>query len=193
MVFGTLILELEQEDPPNTTVHSQTVQKTLPPSQTAVKAGLSLPRHHTTLCLLSAEVSPSLHLCSHHHLVQCGHAMQRATCQDTVFPGLSLVTKWKVCVHMRVCVRVCVLSCFSHVQLFATLWTVALQTPHLWDSPGKSTGVSSHVLLQGIFVTQGLNPGLLHCRLILYHLSYRGSPVKDDLPAFQYTTNCLHF
>ena len=38
--------------------------------------------------------------------------------------------------------------------------------------------MGSHSLLQGIFPTQGLNPGLLHCKQILYHLSHRGSPVK---------------
>ena len=37
------------------------------------------------------------------------------------------------------------------------------------NSPGKSTRVSCHALLQGIFPTQGLNPGVLHCRQILYH------------------------
>ena len=42
--------------------------------------------------------------------------------------------------------------------------------------PGKNTGVGCHFLLQGIFLTQGLNPGLLHCRQILYHLSHQGSP-----------------
>ena len=35
--------------------------------------------------------------------------------------------------------------------------------------PGKNTGVGCHFLLQGIFLTEGLNPGLLHCRRILYH------------------------
>ena len=44
------------------------------------------------------------------------------------------------------------------------------------DSPGKNTGMSCHALLQGIFPTQGLNPGLPHCRWILYHLSHPGSP-----------------
>ena len=44
------------------------------------------------------------------------------------------------------------------------------------DSPGKNNGVGCHVLLQGIFPTQVLNPGLLHCRWILYQLSYLGSP-----------------
>ena len=44
------------------------------------------------------------------------------------------------------------------------------------DSPGKNTGVSCHALLQGIFPTQGSNPGLAHCRWILYHLDYQRSP-----------------
>ena len=46
------------------------------------------------------------------------------------------------------------------------------------DSLGKDTGVGCHALLQGIFPTQGLNPGLPHCRRILYHLSHQGSPRK---------------
>ena len=48
-----------------------------------------------------------------------------------------------------------------------------------WDSPGKNTGVDCHSLLQGIFLTQELNPRLLHCRQILYHLGHQGSPIKN--------------
>ena len=48
----------------------------------------------------------------------------------------------------------------SRVRLFATLWTVSYQAPLSMDSPGKNTGVGCHFLLQGIFPTQGLNPGL---------------------------------
>ena len=55
----------------------------------------------------------------------------------------------------------------------ATLWTVAYQDPLSWNSPGKNTEVSCHALLQGIFLTQGLNPGLPPCRQILYHLSHQ--------------------
>ena len=44
------------------------------------------------------------------------------------------------------------------------------------DSLGKNTGMGSLFLLQGIFPTQGLNPGLPHCRWILYHLSHQGNP-----------------
>ena len=45
-----------------------------------------------------------------------------------------------------------------------------------WDSPDKNTGVGCRALLQGIFPTQGLNPGLPQCRQILYHLSHQGNP-----------------
>ena len=55
-----------------------------------------------------------------------------------------------------------------------------------WDSPGKTTGVGYHFLLQGIFPTQELNPGLLHCRQIPYQLSYKGSPKNAQ------TTTQLH-
>ena len=43
------------------------------------------------------------------------------------------------------------------------------------DLPGKNTGVGCHALLQEIFPTQGSNPGLPHCRRILYQLSHKGS------------------
>ena len=45
-----------------------------------------------------------------------------------------------------------------------------------WNSPGQNPGVDSLFLLQGIFPTQRLKPGLLHCRQILYQLSHKGSP-----------------
>ena len=44
-----------------------------------------------------------------------------------------------------------------------------------WDSPGKNPGVGCHSLLQGMFLTRGLNLGLLPCRQILYRLSHQGS------------------
>ena len=46
-----------------------------------------------------------------------------------------------------------------------------------WNSLGQNAGVGSLSLLQGIFPTQGSNPGLLHCRQVLYQLSYQGSPL----------------
>ena len=50
--------------------------------------------------------------------------------------------------------------------------------PCPWDFPGKGTGVGCHFLRQGIFLTQGLNLGLLNCRQILYHLSHQESPIE---------------
>ena len=52
------------------------------------------------------------------------------------------------------------------------------------DSPGKNAGVGCHVLLQGIFPTQGLNPGLLHYRQIFYHLSHQGSPFSFTVVSY---------
>ena len=45
-----------------------------------------------------------------------------------------------------------------------------------WNSLGQNIGVGSLSLLQGIYPTQELNRGLLHCRRVLYQLSYQGSP-----------------
>ena len=56
----------------------------------------------------------------------------------------------------------------------------ALQADSLQSEPPRkpiNTGVGRLSLLQGIFLTQELNQGLLHCRQILYQLSYQGSPI----------------
>ena len=62
----------------------------------------------------------------------------------------------------------------SHSVLSNSLLPHGLYRP--WNSPGQNTGVGSLSLLREIFPTQGLNPGLLHCRRILYQLSHKGSP-----------------
>ena len=119
-------------------------------------------------------------------------------------------------ITVQKCLHTSVLNHFSHVRLFATLWTVAHQAPLSvgilqarileWvamtssrgscqpgikprspalqldslpsEPPGKpkNTRMGSLPLLQGIFPTQELNQGLLHCMWILYQLSYQGSP-----------------
>ena len=64
----------------------------------------------------------------------------------------------------------------SHSVMPDSLQPQGLQPTRLlcpWDFPGKNTGVGRHFLLQGIFPIQGSNPGLLHCRQILYWLSYK--------------------
>ena len=56
-----------------------------------------------------------------------------------------------------------------------SLWPHGLYSPY--NSLGQNTRVGSLSLLQGNFPTQRSNPGLLHCRQILYHLSHKGSPI----------------
>ena len=62
----------------------------------------------------------------------------------------------------------------SHSVMSDPLWPHGLYSPR--NSPGQNTGVGSHSLFQGIFPTQGSNPGVPHCRQILYQLSHHGSP-----------------
>ena len=64
------------------------------------------------------------------------------------------------------------------IEIFFLLRNVGLHVTSYFlfiRYPSKNTGVGSHALLQGIFPTQGLNPGLLHCRQILYHLCHQGN------------------
>ena len=78
--------------------------------------------------------------------------------------------------------------CVSCSVMSDSLWPHGLQPTRLlcpWNSPGKSTGVGCQSLLQGIFLTQGSNPGLLHCRWILYHLSHQGSPMYNVVSAIR--------
>ena len=61
-----------------------------------------------------------------------------------------------------------------------------------WNSPGQSTGVGSLSLLQGIFPTQGSNPGLPHCRRTLYQLSHQGSPSILEWVAYPFSKGSSH-
>ena len=62
----------------------------------------------------------------------------------------------------------------SHSVVSDSLWLRGLYSP--WSSPGQNPGEGSLFRLQGIFPTQESNPGLLHCRRVLYQLSHKGSP-----------------
>ena len=58
-----------------------------------------------------------------------------------------------------------------------------------WSSPGQNTGVGSCSLLQGIFPSsQGSNPGLPHCRWVLYQLSHQGSPRILEWVAYPFSS-----
>ena len=66
-----------------------------------------------------------------------------------------------------------------------SLWPHGLSSP--WNSPCQNTGVGSLSLLQGIFPTQGSNPGLPHCRWILYQLSHEGIPRLLEWVAYPFS------
>ena len=59
-----------------------------------------------------------------------------------------------------------------------------------WNSPGQYTGVGSLSLLQGIFQTQGSNPGFLYCWRFLYQLSHKGSPTILEWVAYPLSSRC---
>ena len=87
-----------------------------------------------------------------------------------------------------------VFSCLKNSMDRGAWWTTVPRHAKSWTWPmwlsihsenvlhalekfsGQKTGVGSHSLPQGIFQTERLNPGLLHCRWILYQLSHQGSP-----------------
>ena len=68
--------------------------------------------------------------------------------------------------------------CRSIMSNFSTPWTVATRILYPWDSPSNNTGVGCHALFQGIIPAQESNPGVLHCRQTLYHLSHPGSLLR---------------
>ena len=74
----------------------------------------------------------------------------------------------------------------SHSVVSNSLGPHGLHTP--WNSPGQNTKVGSLSLLQGIFPTQGSNPGLPHCRQILYQLSHQGSPRILEWVAYPFSS-----
>ena len=74
----------------------------------------------------------------------------------------------------------------NHLVVSDCLRPHGLYSP--WNSPGQNTGMGSCSLLQEIFPTQGLNPGLLHCRLILYQLSHQGSPRVLEWIAYPFSS-----
>ena len=69
--------------------------------------------------------------------------------------------------------------------MFNSLQIHGLYSP--WNSPGQNTGVGSLSLLQGILPTQGSNPGLLHCRQIIYQVSHKGSTRMLEWVAYPFS------
>ena len=80
-------------------------------------------------------------------------------------------TEWFIC-ELILCLKV---KSESHSVVSNSLLPHQLYSP--WNSAGHSIGLGSLSLLQEVFLTQGLNPGLLHCRQILNQLNRKGSPI----------------
>ena len=91
----------------------------------------------------------------------------RATSPHILF-GLALCSVLVVCVGAQ---------CLRGVQLFVISWTAAARLLCPWDSSGKNPGVGSPSLLQGIFLTQGLNLHLLHWQGNSLPMSHLGRPL----------------
>ena len=130
-----------------------------------------------------------------HHLQRLSPRLQSWLChllapalEEVIIPSLgafvSFVKQGKISAHLtrllltlykQMSEWVMSLSLSNSLQSHG-LYPARLLCP--WDSPGKNIGVGCHFLLQGIFLIQGSNTGLLHCRQILYHLSRQGSLYK---------------
>ena len=76
----------------------------------------------------------------------------------------------------------------SEVKVTQLCPTLCDPTDCSWNSPGQNIGVGSLSLLQGIFPTQGSNPGLPHCRQTLYQLSHQGSPRILEWVAYSFSS-----
>ena len=110
-----------------------------------------------------------------------------------------------VYMHVYFLFDICSVQHINALKIFAFWWGIRHQSesrsvvsdslqPHglysPWNSPGQNTGVGYLFLLQRIFPTQGSNPGLLHCRQILYQLSHKGSP-KTSEEIIEKESTCL--
>ena len=84
------------------------------------------------------------------------------------------ISFWKMESLVQVYSVLLLVWCESHSVVSDSLWPCGLYSP--WNSLGQNIEMGSCSLLQGIFPIQGLKPGLLHCRQILYLLSCQGSP-----------------
>ena len=120
------------------------------------------------------------------------------TAQGTAAESFSFLVykrriRWHLLIHSLSYLLIYLLSeSDSHSVVSNSLQSHGLLPARLlcpWDSPGKNTGVRSHSLLQGIFPSQGSNPGLLHCMQILYPMSHQGNPISEHLQMLTHFVN----
>ena len=127
-------------------------------------------------------------------MVFCEECLQSSTRQFLTLPlflvvqTLKVNQKWELRAFLLSFICRCTAwECVVKVSVISdSLWPLGLYSP--WNSPGQNTGVGRIFLLQGIFQTQGLNPGLPHCRQILYELSHKGSPRILEWVAYPFSS-----
>ena len=159
---------------PNSQQHCELALRKLFPAEPRAAASLCVKRApgsppHRPPHLGSSDSSLSIPWLSPLHLVWLGST-------GMALSLTILLPVWAVCVCVCVCVCTRTLSCFHHAQLLVTLWTVAHQAPLSMEFSRQEYWSGLPFPSPGIFLTQGSNPGLLHCRQLLYHLSHQGSP-----------------
>ena len=101
------------------------------------------------------------------------------SCITTYYLLFTINFYWSI-VNSWCCVSCCYTAesvSYEWVSVSRSCLTLHLRGLHSpWTAPGQNIGVGSRSFLQGIFPTQGSNPGLLHCRRLLYQLTHQGSP-----------------
>ena len=105
-------------------------------------------------------------------------------------PSESLMYWYCELINYYCCFKLTRYESKSHSVVSDSLWPHGLNSP--WNSPGQNTGVGSRSLLQGIIPTQGLNPGLPHCKRILYQLSYQRNGIHYTKPSLEAATYPMH-
>ena len=106
---------------------------------------------------------------------------------------------FRVCMFVYIYPHICCLLLFSVISdSFVTPWTIAHQALLSMDNPGKNTGVGCHFLLQGIFLTQGSNPHVLHWQVGSYHwaTNHQGSLYIYMKPMYiyeAYICMCIYY
>ena len=117
-------------------------------------------------------------------VLQMRHSLTNAWCAQSLSCAQLFTTSWAAAFQAPPSMRFSLNSAWcaqslSCAQLFTTSWAVAtMATARLlcpWDFSDKNTGVGCHFLLQGIFLTQGLNLGLLHQQADSIPLNHLGS------------------
>ena len=91
-------------------------------------------------------------------------------------------------IYIYICMYMYIQWSESCSVVYNFLWFHVWYSP--WNSPGQNTGVGSLSLLQGIFSTLGSNPGLSHCRRILYQLSHQENPCVYMVRTVGHTPAC---